>query len=87
VSSPVETVSLGLTAGRGNGAGAAELGERAVVGDAIWVVAGDDEQFGGGIGADTERIGQRRAGSGSECLQDAVVAECLTVEVVSIHVG
>ena len=51
VAGPVEPVTVGLAAGRGDGTRAAEFGERGLVADAFGVVPGDDGDRGRGDGA------------------------------------
>ena len=51
VAAPVEPVTVGLAAGRGDGTRAAEFGERGLVADAFGVVPGDDGDRGRGDGA------------------------------------
>ena len=55
VSAPVEPVALGFAAGGWDWADSAEFGEGSLAADALWVDAGDDEHFGGGVCTDAER--------------------------------
>ena len=58
VSTSVEPVAVGFAAGGGDGAYAAEFGEGGLAVDAMCVVAQDEQELSGVIGADAHRLGQ-----------------------------
>jgi hypothetical protein len=62
----VEPVSGGHPGGRGDRGYAAESGPGGFGPNPVDVVAGDDEQLGGGIGAETERVDQLGGQGGGE---------------------
>jgi hypothetical protein len=81
VSAAVEPVACGHAGGGRDGCHAAQTGERGFGADPVGVVAGDDEDFGCGVGSDSKCGGQvGRCGSG-EVGQDPFVGADLGVEV------
>ena len=70
VAAAVEPATLGLAGGGFDRADAAERGEGGLAVEALGVVAGGDEQRGGGVGADAVTLQQLR---GVGCDQRAVI--------------
>ena len=80
VTAAVEAVSAGFPAGRFDGGGAAESGERGVVADPARVVAGDQQEAGGDLGADPGLLEEAWRGAGDELVERAVELGDLLVE-------
>ena len=72
VAAAVEAVADGLPGGGCDGAGAAEGGEAGVAGEALGVVAGGDEERGGGVGSDAVGGEQGGIGGGAQGAEFAV---------------
>lgn len=67
-------MTLGLAAGGRDRAGAKEFGEGGLAGDAVGVVASNDEQVSGDVGADADRGGQLRGNTVGQFTQKAFMA-------------
>jgi len=81
VAAPVEPMA-GRLAGRGVDRGdPAEVGEGGLGADPVGVVAGGDEQQGGGVGADTLQGQQARGGRCDEPVELAIQAGAVGVDV------